>query len=426
MTLQARDAGGRRAAGMPFILVAVLIDMIAIGLMIPVLPAWVGSFTASASEQAFAYGLVAFAFGIASFFGGPVLGALSDRFGRRPVLLLGFGAMAASFFVTAAATALWMLVAVRLFSGAMQANVAVAQAYVADITPAGDARARRFGLLGAMLGVGYTLGPVLGGVLGAVDLRLPFVVAGVLALVNTAYGALVLPESLPPDRRQPFRWRRANPVGALRALGALRGVGPMVWVIALSALAQFTLHISWVLHNTYKFGWGPKENGWSLFAVGVAMAVVQGGLMKPLLRRFGPQRLAQIGLVSATLAYLGWGLATAPWMMFAIIALNVFGFAAAASIQSLVSGAAGEHEQGRTMGSVASLNSLMGVAAPVVAAGLLGLVAELPRGDIRIGLPLVFCALLQGGAALIALRHFRGHRDVPAAAPTAPESTRAV
>ena len=200
----------------------------------------------------------------------------------------------------------------------------------------------------------------------------------------------------------------------------------MVWVIALSALAQFTLHISWVLHNTYKFGWGPKENGWSLFAVGVAMAVVQGGLMKPLLRRFGPQRLAQIGLVSATLAYLGWGLATAPWMMFAIIALNVFGFAAAASIQSLVSGAAGEHEQGRTMGSVASLNSLMGVAAPVVAAGLLGLVAELPQGDIRIGLPLVFCALLQGGAALIALRHFRGHRDVPAAAPTAPESTRAV
>ncbi len=411
MTLQVRQAGGRRAAGMPFILVAVLIDMIAIGLMIPVLPAWVGSFTASATEQAYAYGLVAFAFGIASFFGGPVLGALSDRFGRRPVLLLGFGVLATSFFVTAAATALWMLVAVRVLSGAMQANVAVAQAYVADITPAGESRARRFGLLGAMLGVGYTLGPVLGGVLGAVDLRLPFVAAGVLAVVNTLYGVFVLPESLPPDRRQPFRWRRANPVGALRALGALRGVGPMVWVIALAALAQFTLHISWVLHNTYKFGWGPKENGWSLFAVGVAMAVVQGGLMKPLLRRFGPQRLAQVGLVSATLAYLGWGLATAPWMMFAIIALNVFGFAAAASIQSLVSGAASEHEQGRTMGSVASLNSLMGVMAPVIAAALLALVAELPRGDPRIGLPLFFCAALQGLAAAIAWRHFQRQRS---------------
>lgn len=410
---------GRRSAGMPFLLVAVLIDMIAIGLMIPVLPALVGTFTATPAEQAFAYGAVAFAFGVASFLGGPVLGALSDRYGRRPVLLLGFGALAASFYMTALATALWVLVAVRFFSGAMQANVAVAQAYVADITPAGEQRARRFGLLGAMLGVGYTLGPVLGGVLGDIDLRLPFVVAGTLALLNTAYGAAVLPESLPRERREPFRWARANPVSALQALGALRGVGPLFWVIALAGLAQFTLHMSWVLHNTYKFGWGPKENGWSLFAVGVAMAVVQGGLMKRLLRRFTPQQLASIGMVSAALAYLGWGLATAPWMMFVIIALNLFGFTAIIAIQSLVSGAADEREQGRTMGAVASLNSLMGVLAPVIAAMLLGLVAGLPPGDVRIGLPFFFCAMLQGAAAVVALRHFQRQRGAPAAASAA-------
>jgi DHA1 family tetracycline resistance protein-like MFS transporter len=400
---------------MGFILVAVLIDMLAVGLIIPVLPALVGSFTASAAEQAFWYGAVAFAFGIASFLGGPVMGALSDRFGRRPVLLIGFGALALNFFANALATALWVLLLVRFVSGAMQANVAVAQAYVADITPPAE-RARRFGLLGAMLGLGYTFGPVAGGVLGDIDLRLPFFVAGALALLNTLYGAFVLPESLPPERREPLRWSRANPVAALRALGALRGVGPLVWVLALAGLAQFTLHMSWVLHNTFKFGWGPKENGWSLFAVGVMAVLVQGGLMKRLLRVFTPQRLATIGMASATLAYLGWGLATEPWMVFAIIGLNLFGFAAMVSIQGLISAAADERDQGRTMGSVASLNSLTGVAAPVIAAALLGAVAGLPPGDWRIGAPFFFCAVLQGIAALLALRHFRRQHDTPAAA----------
>jgi DHA1 family tetracycline resistance protein-like MFS transporter len=408
-----------RQAGMPFILVAVLIDMISVGLMIPVLPALVGTFTHNPAEQSFWYGAIAFAFGVASFFGGPVLGALSDRYGRRPILLLGFGALALNFYANALATALWVLLLVRFISGAMQANVAVAQAYVADITPPSE-RARRFGLLGAMLGIGYTLGPVLGGVLGAIDLRLPFFVAGTLALLNTLYGVFILPESLPREKRQPFAWKRANPVSALKSLGALRGVGPLVWVIALAGLAQFTLHMSWVLHNTFKFGWGPKENGWSLFAVGVMAALVQGGLMKRLLKHFSPQRLAAIGMVSATLAYVGWGLATEPWMMFVIIGLNMFGFAAMVSIQSLMSNAASEHEQGRTMGSIASLNSLMGVAAPVIAAALLGLVADLPPGDMRIGLPFFFCAVLQGAATVVAIRHFQRHRGASAAAAAAP------
>ena len=228
-------ASGRRQAAMPFILAVVLIDMISIGLMVPVLPHLVGSFTQSNDEQTLAFLAVTSAFAIANFFGSPVLGALSDRFGRRPVLLIGFAGLALSFFVTALATALWMLVAVRLFSGAMQANIAVANAYVADITPAAD-RARRFGLLGAMFGVGFILGPVIGGLLGAIDLRLPFVVAGCLALLNVAYGLWVLPESLPQDRRRPFEWLRANPVSALWGLAGLQGVGALVGVIALANL----------------------------------------------------------------------------------------------------------------------------------------------------------------------------------------------
>ena len=179
---------------------AVLIVMISIGLMVPVLPHIVGTFTGSNDEQTSAFLLVTLAFGVANFIGSPILGALSDRHGRRPVLLVGFAGLGLSFFVTAMATALWMLVAVRLFSGAMQANIAIANAYVADITPAED-RARRFGQLGAMFGVGFILGPVIGGWLGHYDIHCPFIAAGCMDVLNWCDGFLVLPESLPVDRR---------------------------------------------------------------------------------------------------------------------------------------------------------------------------------------------------------------------------------
>ena len=407
---QAPSRSGHRAAAMPFILITVLIDMIAIGLIVPVLPVIVGTFTASPAEQTFWFAVVSFAFGIANFFGAPVLGALSDRYGRRPVLLIGFSGLALSFIVTGLATALWMLIAVRLVSGAMQANAAVANAYVADITPAAE-RARRFGLLGAMFGVGFTLGPVMGGLLGASDVRLPFFVAGGMAILNWLYGFFVLPESLPAERRQGFEWRRANPVAALQGLRALHGVGPLVAVIGLAALSQFTMHTSWVLYTTFKFGWGPAQNGWSLFAVGLMSIFVQGFLLKHLLRRWPPQRLAVIGLTGSALTYLGFALSAQGWMMYvAIIVGTLIGAGAQASIQSIVSNAASAHEQGRTAGSVASLTSLMAVIAPVISAPLLGFVSHLPRGDIRIGLPFFFCALLQAMGATIAYRHFRRQR----------------
>jgi len=398
-----------RAAAMPFIMLTVLIDMISIGLIIPVLPALVGGFTGSTADQALWYGVVTFAFSIANFFGSPVLGALSDAYGRRPVLLIGFCGLALNFFATALATALWMLIAVRLLGGAMQANQAVASAYVADITPPED-RARRFGMLGAMFGVGFILGPVLGGVLGTADLRLPFFVAGGLALVNLLYGYFVLPESLPGERRHAFGWKTVDPVSALRTLAQLKGVGPLVAVVACIGLAQFVLYTCWVLYTTFKFGWGPLENGWSLAAVGLTSVIVQGLLLGRLLRRFGAKRLAVAGLVSSTLAYALWGAATEGWMMFAIIFLNVLGAAVAAPVQSLISGAADARIQGRTLGAVSSLNSLAAVVAPAIGAPLLGLVSHLPAGDWRIGAPLYFCAALQGTALVLALVHFRRQR----------------
>jgi DHA1 family tetracycline resistance protein-like MFS transporter len=255
----------------------------------------------------------------------------------------------------------------------------------------------------------------MGGLLGDINLRLPFFVAGSLALANWLYGFFVLPESLPKDRRRPFEWKRANPVAAFKDLTALKGIGPLVAVLALSSLAQFILHTTWVLYTTFKFGWGPRDNGWSLFAVGVMSALVQGLLLKHLLMRFSPRRLAVMGLISSTLAFTAWGLATAGWMMYAVVFANVLGFAAAASMQSIVSNAADSRTQGRTMGAVGSLSSLTAVIAPVIGAPLLGIVSHLPQGDWRIGMPYYFCAALQGLATLLAIRHF-SRRPAPAVA----------
>lgn len=396
-------------AAMPFIMLTVLIDLVAIGLIIPVLPALVGRFSGSPADQAYWYGVLALSFGVSNFLASPMLGALSDHYGRRPVLLLGFLGLALSFFGTALSTSLWGLIAVRVVAGAMQANAAIANAYVADITPP-ELRAKRFGLLGAMMGLGFIVGPVLGGLLGAITLQLPFFAAGALAIVNLGYGWLVLPESLPAERRRRFRWAAANPLTALRALASLKGVGPLVGVVAFSTLAQFILYTTWVLYTTFKFGWGPLENGWSLAVVGIVSVLVQGVLLGPLLKRFAPQRLAVIGLTSSTLANLAWGAATEGWMMYAITVINIFSVTVQASVNSLISSAADSRSQGQTLGAVSALGSLMAVVAPVLGAPLLGLVSHYPHGDWRIGAPFYFCALLQAASLSLAVVHFRRHR----------------
>ncbi|ODV43431.1 tetracycline transporter [Cupriavidus sp. UYMMa02A] len=392
---------------MGFILLTVLIDMIAIGLIVPVLPALVGTFTASSTQQTFWFGAVALSFGVANFFASPILGALSDRFGRRPVLLLGFSGMALSFIVTGFATALWMLIVVRLFSGAMQSNAAVANAYVTDITAPED-RARRFGMVGAMFGLGFTVGPAMGGYLGSINLHLPFFIAGGMAVLNWIYGYFVLPESLAPERRKPLAWRRANPFGALVGLSQLHGVGSLVAVIGLAGLAQFTIQNSFVLYTTFKFGWGPRDSGLALFTVGLMSVLVQGFLLKHLLRRLSARTLAVGGLMASTLTYLAFGAITEGWMMYVvIIAGNLLGGGAAAVIQSLVSNSADARSQGQTMGAVAAVNSLMAVMAPVISASLLGTVSHLPKGDWRMGLPFYFCAALQLIGTGFAAGHFR-------------------
>ena len=393
---------------MPFIMLAVLIDMAAIGVIVPVLPVLVASFSANQADQAYWYGVVAVAFGAANFLGSPLLGALSDRYGRRPVLLLGFMGLGISFFGIALTDTLWGLIVVRTLGGVMQGNIAIANAYVADISSP-EQRAKRFGLLGAMMGVGFIIGPVVGGLMGAINLHLPFYLAGSLTLLNLLYGYFVLPESLPLDKRKAFAWRDANPIKALRGLAQLRGVGPLVGVVALSGLAQFVLYTVWVLYNAFKFGWGAEENGYSLTAVGVTAVLVQGVLMGPLLKRFKPQRLAIMGLVSSALGYFLWGAATEGWMMYAVIGINLLGGTVTASVQSLISSAADSKNQGQTMGAVSSLNGLMAVVAPMLGAPLLAAVSHFPQGDWRIGAPFFFCSALQVGSLVLAVLYLRRH-----------------
>jgi DHA1 family tetracycline resistance protein-like MFS transporter len=398
-----------RPAALRFILVAVLIDMIAIGIVVPVLPALVGSFVPDPTQQALWYGVLSFAFSLANFIGAPVLGALSDRYGRRPVMLLGFCGLGFNFFAMAWASELWILILMRMIGGALQANIAIANAYVADLSTPAE-RTRRFGQVGAMIGSGFVLGPVIGGALGAVDLRLPFLAAGAFALANLLYGVFVLPESLPPDARRPLRLGALDPFSALRRVARLEGIGGLVWVLALTNLATFVMYTTWVLYTTQRFDWGPRENGWSLFALGLSSFVTQGFLLAPLLRRFSARRLAVAGLCSSGLAYLAWGAATAEWVIYAVFAANLLGWTITASLQSIVSNAADARTQGETLGTVASLGSLMAVAAPLFGAPLMAAVSDLPRADWRVGAPMYFCALLQFAAMALAVRHFRRAR----------------
>lgn len=401
-----------RSPALAFILATVLLDVIGIGLVIPVLPRLVGELAGSRDAQAWWYGMLVISYGAMQFLCSPLLGALSDHWGRRPVLLAGIAGLALMFLAPALSDSLWVLLASRLVGGAFAANLAVAQAYIADITPA-EQRAASFGKLGAVFGVAFMLGPALGGVLGQVDLRLPFFVAAALSGINFAYGLLVLPESLPRRERKRWDLMRANPFSALAALARLKGVGRLVAVIFLVTLAQFLLHTTWALYTEFRYGWTPLNIGLSLFAVGAVAVLMQGVALPRLLRRYGETRLVLIGLASAMLAYLGYGLAQAGWIALLIICLNLFAGLVGPTLQGLISRSVEAHEQGRAMGAVAALGSLTAVIAPMLGTPMLAQVSQLPADDWRVGAPYYLCSALTAMALVLARRHFARQRHSP-------------
>ena len=397
-----------------FVLVSVFIDVLGIGLIIPVMPVLVGQFVPGRDEQAFWYGILAAVFGLLQFLFMPMLGAISDRIGRRPVLLYSMGGMCLNFLVTAWAPSLAWLFLGRVIGGVSAASMSVASAYASDVsTP--ENRAKSFGKIGAAFGIGFICGPVLGGLLGEIALTLPFWVAGALAALNLAYGYFFVPESLPRSVRGPFDWRRVNPFGALKRLFARQEIRGLVIVFALTTFAQMMTQGTWVLYTTFRFGWTPRDNGIALFCVGLATVVVQAWLLAVLLRRFGEGRLAVLGLASGALTYVLYGLASQGWMMYVFICCNLLAFAAGPALQGILSRTSAAGEQGELMGSLQSINSIGVVVMPLIGSAILGSVSHLPPDDPRIGSTFFLSAAMQALAVLAALHYFRRTRTkVPA------------
>jgi len=392
-------------ASLPFILITVFVDMLGIGLMLPVLPALVGELAGSPDLQSYWYGALMMTFGLAQFLSMPLLGALSDRFGRRPVLLLSIFGLGFAYVVSATTQSLWILLLSRIVSGATSASFTVANAYVADITTPAE-RSKGFGAIGAAFGLGFIVGPALGGILATDDLRLPFWIAAGMSLVNGLYGWFVLPESLSHDRRRTLKLSQANPFGAFKHLQGLQGVGLLIIVYSCVLLAQWILQTTWVLYTSFRFQWQPADNGVALCLVGLMAVLAQGVFMGTWLKRFGEQKLALMAMTSAMMASIGYGLIDQSWMLYCLIVANILSFTAAPALQGMISKAAHETEQGLTQGALNSIASMMTVIAPLIGTPLLGMAAGLPADDWRLGSTFFVCAGLQCIAILLARQHF--------------------
>jgi DHA1 family tetracycline resistance protein-like MFS transporter len=398
-----------------FVLICVFVDMLGVGLIVPVLPGLVGEFVANREQQALWYGVLGATFGLMQFLFMPMVGALSDRIGRRPVLLYSMGGMCINFLATAWAPNLASLFIGRVIGGASSASMSVASAYASDVsTP--ENRAKSFGKIGAAFGFGFICGPILGGLLGNVGLHLPFYVAAALSAANFVYGFVAVPESLPRERRAPFQWARINPFGALLRLARRNDIRGLIIVYTLISFTQMMLQATWVLFTTFRFDWTPRDNGIALFCVGVCSIVMQAGLLAPLIRRFGDMRLTLVGIASGTITYLLYALATQGWMMYVLILCNLLSFAAGPALQGILSKASSNRVQGELMGSLQSISSAGLVIMPLVGTALLGAASHLPPQDWRVGGPFYLCAAMQAAALLVARHYFRRRGLVTATA----------
>jgi DHA1 family tetracycline resistance protein-like MFS transporter len=354
-----------------FVLATVLLDTLGVGLIIPVGPRLVASFLGDdlgAASRAF--GVLLSLYSIMQFLFAPVLGGLSDRFGRRAVILMSLLGAAASYLLSGFAPSLGWLFVGRVIAGATGASFSAANAYVADVTPP-EKRAQSFGLVGAAFGLGFIIGPALGGAIGDLGLRLPYFVAAGLNFLNFLYGLFVLPESLPLKDRRPFSLRRANPLGSIKNLGRHPIVLGLTGTMTCAFMSQMILQSVWALYNQARFGWTLRGVGMSLMAVGLATAVVQGVLIRAILPRVGERRALILGLGLGALGHLGFGLAQQGWMMYAMIFPFALAGLSGPATQALITREVGPSEQGELQGSLNSLSGLTAIVGPLLGTVLL-------------------------------------------------------
>lgn len=393
-----------RPAAIAFIFALVVIDVIAMGVVIPVLPKLVESFqggdTARAAEV---YGVFGTAWALMQFVSMPVMGALSDRFGRRPVILVSCLGLGLDYFLMALAPDLAWLFVGRVISGITAASISTAFAYIADVTPA-ERRAAAFGMVGAGFGLGFTLGPALGGLLGGIEPRLPFWVAGALALANAAYGWFVLPESLAAERRSAFSWKRANPVGSLRLLRSHPELFGLAAALFLMQLSHVVFPAVTVLYMGYRYGWGEMAVGLVLACVGVFSMIVQGGLIHPVVRRIGERHALALGLACGATGMAIYGAASAGWVFLAGIPVMALWGLAGPSAQSLMSRRVDPSEQGQLQGANSAMQAITGMIGPALFTQAFAQ-AIAKRGGLELpGLPFYLASAMLVASALIAWR----------------------
>lgn len=399
-----------RKAAMVFIFITVLIDILAFGLIIPVLPHliedFVGGDTATAALWVGGFGML---FSAIQFLSSPVQGALSDRFGRRPVILLSCLGLGLDFIFMALANTLpWLLVG-RIISGITAASFSIANAYIADVV-APENRAKSYGMLGAAFGIGFIIGPVAGGLLGDIDVRAPFWAASVLALGNFLYGLFVLPESLPKEKRTPrFDWSHANPVGSLLLIRRYPQVFGLAAIIVLDNLAHYVFPSVFVLFAGYRYGWGVKEVGYVLAAVGICTAIVQAGLTGRIVAALGERKALLLGQTCGLAGFAIYAFAPSGAVFLAGIPVMAFWGLANPSVQALATRKVGASEQGRLQGAFMSLASLSGVVAPGLFAAVFAWSIREDAGWHFPGAPFLLSAVIVAVAWIVSERATRHH-----------------
>lgn len=401
-----------RAPAIRFVFISLLLEVLGFGLLIPVSPKLVQHLLGDVSEAVASpyYSWLMATYAAVQFVFAPTLGALSDRYGRRPVLLLAIFGSGLDYFAMALAPNIAVLFVTRAINGLSGGTMTVCSAYIADVTPP-DKRAAGFGILGAAFGLGFILGPLVGGVLGSWHIHLPFYVAGALCILNWIYGYFVLPESLPPERRMSLNWVRMNPISVLLSIGKYPIVRRMAGAWFFLNMAQFALHATWALSMAARYGWKEWEVGLSLAIVGVGAAFVQASLAKKVIARIGERKAMIIGLIIGVCAYAGYGWAPQGWIIYALVAVASIGGIAGPATQAIITKRVRPDEQGRVQGGLTSVVSIAQIIAPIaggwIFAHYAGASAKpyIPGATFYLGAVLSFIGLLIAIWATRANRH---------------------
>ena len=408
----------RTRAAFVFIFITVLLDMISFGIIIPVFPQLILKLQGGDMAGAAAiFGIFGTAFALMQFIFSPVQGALADRFGRRPVILLSNLGLGLDYIVMAIAPTIPILFLGRLVSGATSASFSISGAYVADVTPPQE-RAARFGMLGAAFGIGFIIGPAIGGLLGAIDLRAPFWAAAALSITNFVYGALILPESLPADRRTPFRLHAANPIGAVRFLGSRPVLMSLTVAMLFAFLAHDAIPNTWVLYTTYRFNFDERAVGVSLAIVGAASLVVNGFLLGRVVKRLGEYNTLLTGLGFGIVSELLFAFAPTTWLLLGALPIYSLAGLSGGPFQSIATREVQPNEQGQLQGALTALRSMVTLVTPGLYTGIFALFVGPLAGLGLPGAPYLLSAILMATTAVLVVRSATTLRSSAAARPS--------